>query len=270
MFALARRSLLAAYTLIIVVPLAVVLTGSLKTQPQLFASPFLPTAAPTLSNYASVLVTQGLGRSVLNSTLVTATSVAVTVFLASLAAYAVARIRGWPSAAIFGLLVLGMAVPAQASMIPQRVLIEVLGLLDSLLALVLINVTVGLPLATFILGGFMRTLPAELYEAAALDGAGNWRTYASVVLPLSAPSLAATTIFLFVFQWNDLLYPLLLIQSPERQTLPLALIRFRGEYLTNYPLLFTGVVVSSVPLVFAYLFLQRYFVAGLTAGAIKA
>ena len=162
-----------------------------------------------------------------------------------------------------------MAVPAQANMIPQRVLVEVLGLLDSLFALVLINVTVGLPLATFILGGFMRTLPAELYEAAALDGAGNWRTYASVALPLSAPSLAATTIFLFVFQWNDLLYPLLLIQSPDKRTLPLALIGFRGEFLTNYPLLFTGVVVSSVPLVVGYLFLQRYFVAGLTAGATK-
>jgi len=269
MFTLARRSLLAAYALIIVVPLAVVITGSLKTQQQLFESPFLPTLAPTFGNYGEVLVSQGLGRALLNSTLVTVSSVVLTVFLASLAAYGVARMRGWLSAAVFGFLILGMAVPAQANMIPQRVLVEVLGLLDSLLALVLINVTVGLPVATFILGGFMRTLPAELYEAAALDGAGNWRTYSRIALPLSAPSLAATTIFLFVIQWNDLLYPLLLIQSPDKQTLPLALIGFQGEFLTNYPLLFTGVVVASVPLVVAYLFLQRYFVAGLTAGATK-
>ena len=269
MFGVGRRSLLAAYALIIAVPLAVVLTGSLKTQQQLFESPFLPTLQPTFGNYGSVLVGQGLGRALLNSTLVTVSSVLVTIFLASLAAYAVARIKGWLSAAIFGFLVLGMAVPAQANMIPQRVLFEVLGLLDTLPALVLINVTVGLPVATFILGGFMRTLPAELYEAAAIDGAGNWRTYASVAMPLSAPSLAAATIFLFVIQWNDLLYPLLLIQSPDKETLPLALIGFQGEFLTNYPLLFTGVVVASVPLVVAYLFLQRYFVAGLTAGATK-
>ncbi|MFP5283284.1 MAG: carbohydrate ABC transporter permease [Actinomycetes bacterium] len=269
MFTLGRRALLAAYAAIIAVPLAVVLLGSLKTQQQLFDSPFRPTTDPAWGNYQTVLVSQGLGRALLNSVLVTAVSVFLTMLLASLAAYAVARLRGWPSRLIFGALIVGMAVPAQANMIPQRVLIEVLGLLDTLAALVVINVTVGLPVATFILAGFMRTLPAELYEASAIDGAGNWRTYASVVLPLSVPSLAAATIFLFVIQWNDLLYPLLLIQSPDRRTLPLALLGFQGEFLTNYPLLFTGVVVASLPLVVAYLFLQRYFVAGITAGATK-
>ena len=170
---------------------------------------------------------------------------------------------------VLGLLVVGMAIPAQANMVPQRVLFERLGLLDSLLGLVLINVTVTLPVATFILTGFMKTLPSELYEASSLDGAGNLRTYLSIVMPLSAPSLAATTIFLFVIQWNDLLYPLLLIQSPQKKTLPLALIGFQGEFLTNYPLLFTGVILSSLPIVVAYVLLQRHFVAGITAGAGK-
>jgi raffinose/stachyose/melibiose transport system permease protein len=149
------------------------------------------------------------------------------------------------------------------------VLFERLGLLDSLLGLVLINITVTLPVATFILAGFMKTLPSELYEASSLDGAGNLRTFLSIVLPLSGPSLAATTIFLFVIQWNDLLYPLLLIQSPENRTLPLALIGFQGEFLTNYPLLFTGVILSSLPIVIAYVLLQRQFVAGITAGTGK-
>ena len=266
---LGRRALLAVYTVIIVVPLTVVVFGSFKTQQQLFTNPYLPTLTPALSNYRSALLAQGLGRALLNSALVTTAGVVLTLLLASLAAFAIARIRGWLSGAIFGLLVVGMAIPAQANMVPQRVLFERLGLLDSLLGLVLINVTVTLPVATFILTGFMKTLPGELYEASSLDGAGNLRTYLSVVMPLSAPSLAATTIFLFVIQWNDLLYPLLLIQSPEKKTLPLALIGFQGEFLTNYPLLFTGVILSSLPIVVAYILLQRHFVAGITAGAGK-
>ena len=266
---LSRGALLVAYAVIIVVPLAVVVFGSFKTQEQLFASPYLPTLDPALANYRSALLGQGLGRALLNSAIVTAVGVVATLVLASLAAFGIARIRGWIGVAIFGLLIVGMAIPAQANMIPQRVLFERMGLLDSLLGLILINITVTLPVATFILAGFMKTLPSELYEASSLDGAGNLRTYLSIVLPLSGPSLAATTIFLFVIQWNDLLYPLLLIQSPDKKTLPLALIGFQGEFLTNYPLLFTGVILSSLPIVIAYVLLQRQFVAGITAGTGK-
>ncbi|MFC4147245.1 carbohydrate ABC transporter permease, partial [Micromonospora mangrovi] len=130
-------------------------------------------------------------------------------------------------------------------------------------------VVVTLPVAVFILAGFLRTLPGELYEAAELDGAGPWAAFRRVAIPLSRPSLAATAIFLFVMHWNDLLYPLLFIDDPAKRTLPLALLDFTGEYLTDYPLLFTGVVVASTPMVVAYALLQRHFVAGITAGAVK-
>ncbi|MCY1241192.1 L-arabinose transport system permease protein AraQ [compost metagenome] len=133
----------------------------------------------------------------------------------------------------------------------------------------LANVVSTLPIAVFILGGFMRTLPKELYEASSIDGTGPWRTYVSIALPLSAPSVAAAAIFLFVIHWNELLYPLLFIQSPGNRTLPLALLSFQGEFQTNYPLLFAGVILASLPVVVAYVFLQRYFVAGITAGASK-
>lgn len=269
MFNFGRRALLAIYTLLIVVPLAVVVFGSFKTQQQLFANPFLPTLSPRTTNYTAALFDQGIFIALLNSIIVTVTSVVLTLALASLAAYAVARIPGWKGNLIFGFLILGMAIPAQANMIPQRVLFDSLGLLDSRLGLVVINITVTLPVATFILGGFMKTLPPSLFEASAIDGAGPWRAFRSIAVPLSAPSIAATTIFLFVIQWNDLLYPLLFIQSPGKKTLPLALLSFQGEFLTNYPLLFTGVIVSSLPIVVAYVFLQRYFVAGITAGATK-
>lgn len=264
-----RRSVLAVYAVLIIVPLTVVIFGTFKSTPELFARPFgLPTS-PSLGNYDTVLTEQNLSQAFVNSTVVTLASVLLTLFVGSLAAYAVARIPGWKGWAIFGFLVLGMSVPAQANMIPQYVLFQRLGLLDTLTGLVIINLVVTLPVAVFILGGFMKTLPREIYEASSIDGSGPWRTYRSIVMPLSMPSVAATAIFLFVIHWNELLYPLLFIQSPSKRTLPLALLDFTGEFLTDYPLLFTGVVIASLPIVATYLLLQRYFVAGITAGAVK-
>ena len=108
-----------------------------------------------------------------------------------------------------------------------------------------------------------------MFEAAAIDGAGHWRIYRSLALPLCRPALAATGIFLFVICWNDLLYPLMLISELDKKTLPLTLIDFRGEYATSYSMLFTAVLVASIPMVIMYLTMQRTFVAGLTAGAVK-
>ena len=266
---LARRGILLIYAVIIIVPLTIVIFGSFKTTGELFSSPFGLPGSFAPDNYTEVLGAQNLDVPFMNSAIVTVFSVAITLFLGSLAAYGVARIPGWPGWLIFGFLVLGMAVPAQTSMIPLYVLFERMGLLDTLLGLVIANVVATMPIAVFILGGFMRTLPRELYEASSLDGSGHWRTYRSIVMPLSTPSLAATGIFLFVIHWNELLWPLLFIQSPEKRTLPLALLSFQGEFQTNYPLLFSGVVLASLPVVIAYVFLQRYFVAGITAGASK-
>ena len=154
-------------------------------------------------------------------------------------------------------------------MIPQYVLFSRLGLLNNLVGLIVIEVVTGIPVATFIMGGFMKTLPNEMFEAAAVDGVGPVRAYYTVAVPLSGPAIAASAIFLFVIQWNDLLYPLLFISSPSKQTIPLRLLGFQGEFLTNYPLLFTGVAIASIPLTIAYVLLQRYFVEGLASGAVK-
>jgi raffinose/stachyose/melibiose transport system permease protein len=268
-YSITRGVVLAVYAVLIIVPLTVVVFGTFKTTPELFASPFGLPSSLSLQNYDVVLNQQNLDVAFVNSVLVTSVSVVLTLFLASLAAYGIARTPGWKGWLVFGFLVLGMSVPAQANMIPQYVLFGQLGLLDTRIGLVAINVVVGMPVAVFILGGFMKTLPREAYEASAVDGAGPWRTYRSVIMPMSLPSVAATAIFLFVIQWNDLLYPLLFIRSPELKTLPLALLDFQGQFLTDYPLLFTGVVIASLPILLAYVLLQRYFVAGMTSGAVK-
>jgi len=255
--------------LVILVPLLVVLFGTFKTLPQLFASPLSPPSHPTLGNYRQAIDQGGLGRALLNSVLVTAAAVGITLLLASLAAFGCARIPGRFSWAVYGLLVAGLAVPAQAAIVPQYVLFDRLGLTDSLPGLVLADITATMPTAVFILGGFLRTIPATLYEAAELDGAGPLRAYRSIALPLARPALATTGVFLFVIDWNDLLYPLFFIHSQGNRTLPLALLDFQGEFLTQYPLLFAGVIIASAPVIIVYVFAQRYFVSGLTAGATK-
>jgi raffinose/stachyose/melibiose transport system permease protein len=264
-----RGALLAVYALIILVPMTVVVFTTFKTSAQMYASPFgLPTS-PTFASFTELLDGGRLGTSLLNSVIVTGCSVVLTLLVSTLAAFGIARIHGWLGIAIFGLFAAGLAVPAQVAMIPQYVIVKQIGLDNSLLGLIVINIAVTCPVAIFILTGFLKTLPTELFEAAEIDGAGPFRMYRSVALPLAAPSVAAVAIFLFVMHWNDLLYPLLFITDPAKATLPKALLDFKGEYTTNYPVLFAGVLVASLPMVLAYVFLQRYFVAGITAGATK-
>jgi raffinose/stachyose/melibiose transport system permease protein len=260
---------LTVYALVILVPLTVVIFTAFKTSPQMYASPFGLPLQPTLGNFGELIGDGRLGRNLLNSVVVTSFSVVLTLAFASAAAYGIARLLGWVGVVVFGLFALGLAVPAQVAMIPQYVIIKQLQLTNSLTGLVLINIAVTMPIAVFILTAFFKTLPQELYEAAELDGAGHFRVYRSIALPLSAPSLAAVAIFLVVMHWNDLLYPLLFITDPAKATLPKALLDFKGEYTTNYPVLFAGVLVASAPMIIAYVFLQRYFVAGMTAGATK-
>ncbi|WP_240033980.1 carbohydrate ABC transporter permease [Planococcus salinus] len=265
-----RRFSLLLYALLIIIPMIVVVLTSIKTRQETFRNPLgLPEGGIDFTNYVSIFEEQTMAGYFVNSTIVTLFSVTFTLLFASMIAYGITRLNNWLGNVIFGLFTLGMMVPAQVSMVPLYSLMLNLGLTNSLLGLILVNIAVTLPIAVFILTGFMKTLPKELYEASTIDGAGNWKIFTKIVIPLSLPSLSATAIFLFVMHWNDLLYPLLFITDNAYKTLPLALLEFQGQYSTNYPMLFTGVVIASAPMVIAYIFLQRFFVAGMTAGAVK-
>jgi len=266
---LGRRGLLAIYALLILVPLAVMVFSSFKTSGEMYQNPLALPGALQTENYATLFDEQSMGRYFLNSATVTLFSVGCSLFFATLISFAILRLPGWKGLLVYGLFAVGMTVPAQVNMIPLYALVLDLGLTNSLLGLILVNIAVTLPVAVFIIAGFMKTLPRELIEAGAMDGASEWVMYRRIVLPLSLPSIAATAIFLFVMIWNDLLYPLLLTNNPDVKTLPLALLEFQGEYMTNYPVLFAGVLIASAPMILAYILLQRHFVSGMTAGAIK-
>ncbi|NGP45707.1 carbohydrate ABC transporter permease [Bacillaceae bacterium SIJ1] len=247
-----------------------VILTSMKTLSQTFENPLaIPESGLRFSNYIDIFREHTMVGYFSNSVIVTFTSVLFTLLFASMIAFGISRLKGWLGSVIFAVFSLGMIVPAQVIMVPLYSLVLQLNLTDSLFGLIIVNVSVTIPIAVFILTGFMKTLPKELFEAATIDGAGNWSVFTRIVLPMSLPSLSATSIFLFVINWNDLLYPLLFVTNNAYKTLPLALLDFQGQYSTNYPLLFTGVMISSLPMVLIYIFLQRYFVAGMMAGAVK-
>lgn len=261
--------LLTMFLLAVLVPVTMIFVTTFKTTSQMYENPLgLPTSFQ-FKNYISIFVDQNMGTYFVNSIIVTLVSVIVTILFATMIAFAITRLGGWTGRGLFALFAVGMMVPAQVNMIPLYNLVYKFGLTNSLFGLILVNIAVTLSVAVFILSGFMKTLPKEIFEACTIDGANNWVIYRKIAVPLSLPSISATAIFLFVMHWNDLLYPLLFITKNELKTLPLALLEFQGQYQTNYPMLFSGVMVASAPMIIAYLFLQRFFIAGMTAGSVK-
>lgn len=263
------RFALAFYAAVVAAPLLLVVFTSMKTTPQFYADPLGPPPAWNFSHYRDLFAGQTMWRYFGNSALVTASSVALELALAGMIAYGIVRSGRRLGGFLFALFAAGLMVPSQVNMIPIYALMRRLGWTNSLTGLVLVTAAVLLPLSVFMLTGFMRTLPKALLEAGAIDGAGETTLLVRIALPLSAPYLAATAAFLFAIVWNDLLFPMLLIGGKDKLTLPLALLQFRGEYVTDYPMLMTGVAVSTAPMVLLFLFLQRYFISGALAGSLK-
>ncbi|MED4602116.1 carbohydrate ABC transporter permease [Paenibacillus validus] len=266
---LLKRIVLLLGALLIIVPVSIVVLASFKTTAELFQKPLGLPSGLNLDNYISMFREQAIGQYFMNSVVVTLVTIFLILLFSSLLSYAIYRFTGWVGLVLYGLFAAGMMVPPQVNMIPIYSLVSKLGLTNSITGLIAVSTSVFMPVAVFILSGFMKTLPKEMIESGSIDGANEWKMYTRIVLPITLPSLSASAIFLSVMIWNDLLYPLLFINSNAKKTLPLALLQFQGEYLTNYPMIFAGVVIASAPMVIAYVFLQRFFVEGVTAGSVK-
>ncbi|WP_281888554.1 carbohydrate ABC transporter permease [Paenibacillus sp. YYML68] len=264
-----KKLILTLYGLLVLVPVSIVVLASFKEMTELFKDPLGWPEQFTLNNYMHMFKEQALGQYFMNSVFVTLSTIFCILFFSSLLAYAIYRFSGWKGTALYGLFAAGMMVPPQVNMIPIYSLVADLNLTNTLSGLIAVSIAIFMPVAVFILAGFMKSMPKEMIEAASIDGANEWQTYGRIVLPLSMPSISASAIFLSVMIWNDLLFPLLLINSSDKKTLPLALLQFQGEFMTNFPMIFAGVIIASAPMVIAYVLLQRYFVEGVTAGSVK-
>jgi ABC-type glycerol-3-phosphate transport system permease component len=184
-------------------------------------------------------------------------------------AYALARLRFRGKSALLAM-VLAVAMFPQISLVsPMYLLLRALGLINTYPGLVLPYLTFAMPLTIWLLVGYFRQLPLELEEAAAMDGAGRWRTLVEIVAPLAWPGLATTAIVTFVYSWNEFLFALSFTLGPERYTVPVAIALFRGQYQVPWGQILAGAVVATVPVAALVLAFQRRIVSGLTAGAVK-
>jgi raffinose/stachyose/melibiose transport system permease protein len=220
-------------------------------------------------NFLKAWDTGSFGTYFKNSLLLIAMKVPLGIALAALAAYPLAKLKFRFSQAIFLFFLVGLAVPVQVALQPLVVMMRDLGIANTLFALIPPYIAFGLPFQILVLRGFFRMIPSELLEAARVDGASELVIFGKIVLPLSVPALAALFIIDTLATWNEFLLALVLISAKESRTVPVGLMQFQGEHSSQYTLLMAGVLISIVPVLIIFMFLQRYFVTGLTAGAVK-
>ncbi|MFJ4922539.1 carbohydrate ABC transporter permease [Streptomyces sp. NPDC088725] len=254
---------------VIIVPVYYVVISSLRAQQGFFDSnPLSPPSHITFDNYSLVL-SSGFGRYFVNSVVITLASVALTVGLSLMAAYAVVRGKGRFIRSAFAIFLLGLAIPVHATIIPLYYMITRVHLYDSLLALILPSIGFAIPITVLILANFIRDIPKELFESMRMDGATDLRMLWSLVLPLARPAIVTVGIYDGLHVWNGFLFPLILTQSPNQRVLPMALWTFQGEFTVNVPAVLAAVVLSTLPMLAAYLIGRRQLVRGLTAGFSK-
>lgn len=262
---------LACYLIFLAFPLVWLLSTSFASPQDLVRlHPTLIPDQPTLNNFVRAFSEQALGRSAMNSLVVAVASAILTVLVSLPAAYAVVRLRTRMSKPILGWVLVSQLFPFILLVIPIFLVLRTVGLTDSRAGLVLIYVVWILPFALWMLQGYVRELPQDIEEAAMVDGASRLRVLHSIVLPLLLPGIVATTLFAFITAWNEFFFALVLIQSPELQTLPLALARFVGlEGVARVGPLAAGALLATLPSLAFFAFIQKGLAGGLVAGATK-
>jgi ABC-type glycerol-3-phosphate transport system permease component len=255
-------------SLVMVFPVYAMVVVSLTPKADLYAGgAHLWPSQLTLSNFTGLFDRFPLGQWFTNSVLVAVITTALAVTVNLLAGYALAKVRFAGRSALFLLVLSTLMIPTQAIMIPQFRVVSALGLYGTFWAVILPSASTALGI--FLARQFMLSVPDELLEAARVDGAGNLRIFARIVLPLSRPLIAVMVLLTFMGQWNDFLWPLITLKDPALYTLPVAMRFLQGQFVNDYGGLMAMALLACLPLVVLFLFLQRYFVRGLTRSGLK-
>lgn len=255
------------WLVIVMIPLYWIVVTSFKDQGEYFTqNPFALPTDPTIANY-QLVIESDFPRYFLNSVIVTAGTILPAVAISFMAAYAIVRGAGGRFlTGVNWLFLMGLAIPLQATIIPVYLLIIRMRLYDSLLAIILPSVAFAIPLSVLVLTNFIRDVPKELFESMRVDGASEWGMLRTLALPLTRPALVTVSIYNGLAVWNGFLLPLILTQSPDKRTLPLALWTFQGQYSVNVPAVLASVVLTTLPIVILYAVGRRQLLSGLTAG----
>ena len=268
-------ALMVALAVVWLLPTVWVVVTSLKLTENIVRVPpeWIPWPA-TLEHYGEVLFsssrTARIGRAFLNSTVVSLGSVAIVLLTSAMAAYPLARMRFRGRGLVFGLLVGSLMIPNAVILVPQYVLVQRLGWLSTYQGLIVPEAAMTFAFGVFLLRQFFLTIPAELEDAARIDGAGPWQIFARILLPLSQPVLGALAIFAFRSAWNDFLWPLIAVNKPDMFPLPVALALLRGAYAAeSYGPIMAGAALSALPLLIVFLVANRRIVEGVRVSALK-
>jgi ABC-type glycerol-3-phosphate transport system permease component len=267
---LIRYLTLIAGSAVMIVPFLYLFATSFKPQLYLFEIPpqFIP-KHPTFSNYSDAWTSNSFGHYFANSVFVSFVATIASAFLAAMMAYSFARFNFKGQNMMFWILLVGLMVPGMMLLIPQYLLANQLHLINSLLGLIIFYVATNLAFNTFLLRGFFEEIPWELEEAMIMDGAGSFRRFWKLILPLSRPALATVGIFTFLACWDEYVWALTIINDPDKRTLPIAISIFQGQHLTNWGLVFAASTIAIVPVIVVFAIFQRQFIRGLTADALK-
>ena len=260
------------YLAFLALPLLWLVSTALKTPPEIARiDPTVIPLEPTLQNFVDAFREQPILRSMSNSLVVAGTSSLVTVVLSVPAAYVMARYRSVVSRAAMVWVLLSQIFPFILVIIPLFLLVRDAGLYDTHLGLVLVYVVWSMPFALWMLRAYVASIPVELEEAAAMDGASRWRTLRSVLAPLLAPGIVAAAMFTFVNAWNEFFFALVLLKDPDLATLSLTLVKFIGaEGVAKLGPLAAASLVATVPSLVFFAVIQRRLVGGLLGGAVKS
>ncbi len=265
----ATAVLLWGYAAVVLLPLLLVIGNTMRPSREIFKHPVGFPTSINFDSYIRAWQEANFNTYFVNSLLITVSAVVLATAVASSAAYILGRYSFKGSKILSAYFLAGLMLPFRLAIVPLFLLLNDLGLIDSRFGLILVYAATGIPFSVFILSAFFRQLPPELSEAARIDGAGEFTIFSRIMLPLVRPALATVTVFQFVPLWNDFFFPLVLLRSTDKWTLPVGMTRFFGEFQTDWSTLFAGLIITTLPLVILFLLATKQIIAGLTAGVSK-
>ncbi len=261
---------LVVVALIWLAPFVFIVFTSMKDEVEILTgSAFAPPGDLTWKNYSDAWIKGNFAELFVNSIVISTIKVPLGLVISAMAAYALARIKMGFGKTLLLFFLLGAMIPFQVMLAPLFSVVNSFGLIDTYVGVILPYLAFGVPFQVFILHGFFSAIPKELSEAALIDGASHFTTFWQIFLPVSLPVLAALLILDFVSTWNEFAMALVLLQDKHMWTLPLGLMSFQGQFSQLYGQLNAAIVMTVIPAVIVYLIFQRYFISGLTSGAIK-
>ena len=263
--------LLAIWTIIVIVPFLWVVLSSFKTTKEILASPFSLPAHWQFDNYAHAWTDAGIRQFFLNTVIVVSVALVLVMLLGAMCAYVLARFTFPGSRAIYYLMLAGLTFPIFLAIVPLFFILKNIGLINTLPGLIMVYVAFALPFTVFFLYAFFRTLPDDVYEAALIDGAGEWRAFFQIMLPMARPGMAAVAIFNFLGLWNQFLLPVALNSDQSKYVLTQGMASFASQagYAVDFGALFAAVVITVVPVLIVYVIFQRRLEGSVSRGTFR-